>query len=326
MRFSARWLMALSLLSLVAGSVPVQSVQAEDGEDGGHKGFIVSFDDAKTQATGDKKDIFMEFTGSDWCPPCKALYKNVLSTEEFLGQAPENFVLLMIDNPRDKSKQSQEVQDQNQKLISEYKISGFPTIILADAQGRPYARMVGYSNTGSADYLKQLKEKVVIRENRDANFAKAANAEGAEKAKFLGEAIKEIDPELAVQIYRPEIDQIIELDSDNATGMKETFIGIIKSSEVREQLNAIRSSLRGPDDIDAALAKFDDLIDSSEPGPELHQEILFMKAQLLFGKDKAKSKETLLAAEKLAPESDMAGQIKSILSQYFSDDEAKEEK
>ncbi|MEC7597234.1 MAG: hypothetical protein VX936_02600, partial [Planctomycetota bacterium] len=94
-------------------------------------------------------------------------------------------------------------------------------------------------------------------------------------------------------------------------------------SEIRSQLTAIRQSMRGPGDIDGVLAKIDDLIDSSQPGPELHQEILFMKAQLLFGKDKAKSKETLLAAEKLAPESKMASQIKGILGQYFSDDEEK---
>lgn len=323
MLFSKRCLTAFAVLALLAGANHVQSVRAAEGEDGSHKGFIVSFEDAKTKATSDEKDIFMEFTGSDWCPPCKALYKNVLSTEEFLTQAPENFVLLMIDNPRDKSKQTQEVQDQTQKLVAEYKISGFPTIILADAKGRPYARMVGYSNTGSADYLKQMNEKVAIRKNRDAMFAKAAAADGAEKAKFLGEAIKDIDPELAVQTYRPEIDQIIELDADNATGMKEMFVGLIKASEIRSQLTAIRQSMRGPGDIDGVLAKIDDLIDSSQPEAELHQEVLFMKAQLLFGKDKAKSKETLLAAEKLAPESEMASQIKSILGQYFSDDEEK---
>ena len=122
MLFSKRCLTAFAVLALLAGANHVQSVRAAEGEDGSHKGFIVSFEDAKTKATSDEKDIFMEFTGSDWCPPCKALYKNVLSTEEFLTQAPENFVLLMIENPRDKSKQTQEVQDQTQKLVAEYKI------------------------------------------------------------------------------------------------------------------------------------------------------------------------------------------------------------
>ena len=70
--------------------------------------------------------------------------------------------------------------------------------------------MVGYSNTGSADYLKQMNEKVAIRKNRDHHVRQGGSHEG-EKAKFLGEAIKDIDPELAVQTYRP-IDQIIELD------------------------------------------------------------------------------------------------------------------
>ena len=47
------------------------------------EGWLVSFEKAKQQAAKEGKPILMEFTGSDWCPPCKALHKNVLVKDDF---------------------------------------------------------------------------------------------------------------------------------------------------------------------------------------------------------------------------------------------------
>ena len=55
MLFSKRCLAGLAVLALLAGTNHVQSIRAAEGEDGGHKGFIVSFEDAKTKATSDEK-------------------------------------------------------------------------------------------------------------------------------------------------------------------------------------------------------------------------------------------------------------------------------
>ena len=70
------------------------------------EGWLVSFEKAKQQAAKEGKPILMEFTGSDWCPPCKALHKNVLVKDDFKNEMPKHFVLLKLDNPRDKSKQT----------------------------------------------------------------------------------------------------------------------------------------------------------------------------------------------------------------------------
>ena len=70
------------------------------------EGWIVDFEAAKELAAKEGKDILMEFTGSDWCPPCIALKKKVLDTDVFKTKAPEKFILLKLDSPRDKSKQT----------------------------------------------------------------------------------------------------------------------------------------------------------------------------------------------------------------------------
>ena len=39
------------------------------------EGWLVDFAKAKAQSAKEGKPVLMEFTGSDWCPPCKALHK-----------------------------------------------------------------------------------------------------------------------------------------------------------------------------------------------------------------------------------------------------------
>ena len=88
------WLTRILAVALVLGVFAVQTPETFAAEEG----WLVSFEEAKAAAAKEKKTIFMEFTGSDWCPPCIALAKNVLTQEAFKTQAPKNFVLLKLDN------------------------------------------------------------------------------------------------------------------------------------------------------------------------------------------------------------------------------------
>ena len=45
---------------------------------------------ALTQAASSKKPILLEFTGSDWCPPCMKLTKTVFEQPVFEDFAKEN--------------------------------------------------------------------------------------------------------------------------------------------------------------------------------------------------------------------------------------------
>lgn len=116
---------------------------------------------AQAQAKTEKKMVLMDFTGSDWCPPCKALHKNVLTSKEFLEFAKDNFVLVELDFPRGK-KQSPELKKANRALSEKYDIEGFPTVIVLDADGKVLKKDVGYSGASAKDYvagLAKLKKK-----------------------------------------------------------------------------------------------------------------------------------------------------------------------
>ncbi len=288
--------------------------------------WLVDFHAAKEKAAKEGKEILMEFTGSDWCPPCKALQEKVLSKDVFREKMPEKYVLLKLDSPRDKSKQSPEEIEQYQKLSAEYKISGVPTIILADSRGRPFSKSVGFSGAEADDYVTDMVEKAALRSSRDERLAKADAVQGAERAKvldkFLDEESSQFDRDVIISTYRDVVDQVVALDSDDALGMKSKFEGLIKTAQVRSALVALRPTSPNvqPDEL---LQKVDELIRKYEPTGEGLQETLMFKAQVLFQTDKPKAKELLLAAAEAAPDTDIAKQVPLIIERFFKDEEKK---
>ena len=60
----------------------------------GGEGWMTDFEAAKKKAAAEGKDLFIDFTGSDWCPPCKDLTKRILSQEGFQKSARENYILV----------------------------------------------------------------------------------------------------------------------------------------------------------------------------------------------------------------------------------------
>jgi len=120
--------------------------------------WLEHYEVAKKQAAEQNKELLIYFTGSDWCPGCQRLDKEILNQAAFLTPAQHIFVLVKLDYPQTKE-QPNEIKAQNAKLQAEFlnkhKLSGYPTIYLANAQGEPYAR-VGYREGGPSAYFRYL--------------------------------------------------------------------------------------------------------------------------------------------------------------------------
>ncbi len=97
---------------------------------------------ALKQAAASGKNVLVVFTGSDWCPPCIALKKNVLSKADFAEYAKANFVLVELDFPRRKQLPAA-LRAANDKLAAQYKVTGFPTTLALSPDGKELARVVG---------------------------------------------------------------------------------------------------------------------------------------------------------------------------------------
>jgi protein disulfide-isomerase len=137
-------------LGLLVGFLAAQAFAA-DGT------WLTDLPQAQAKAKAEKKMVLVDFTGSDWCPPCKALHKNVLSSPEFLSYARDNLVLVEIDFPRTKP-QSAELKKANKELSKKHGIEGYPTVIVFDSEGKELLKDVGYDGKGkAADFVAKLK-------------------------------------------------------------------------------------------------------------------------------------------------------------------------
>ncbi len=98
--------------------------------------------EATETAASEEKMVLLNFTGSDWCPPCEMLHSEVLTKDAFKKFADEKLVLVELDFPNDKP-QSDALKKQNADLSETYGIEGYPTLILLDSEGKEVKREVG---------------------------------------------------------------------------------------------------------------------------------------------------------------------------------------
>ena len=112
---------------------------------------------AKAQAATNNKLVFVDFTGSDWCPPCMALHDHVLTQKAFLDFAEKNLELVVIDFPKNKPL-DEKVELANRALAEQYKIGSFPTVLVLDVDGGVVHREEGFGNKNAQAYTADLKK------------------------------------------------------------------------------------------------------------------------------------------------------------------------
>jgi len=266
--------------------------------------------DAMAQAAKEKKDLLIDFTGSDWCGWCQKLDKEVFSQDAFVAEAPKSFVFLKLDFPHNRPL-SDETKKQNAEWQQKFSVRGYPTIILADATGKPYAQ-TGYRPGGADEYLKHLAELRQAREKRDQALAKAAAAQGVEKAKLLDAALSTMDPDMVLGAYSDTVAEIIKLDADGKAGLKAKYEG-------RALVKKITATLQ-TGKFDEAIAQADDALKTVGATGETAQDLFFVKALASFNKkDMPATKTALEAALKAAPDSKKAPQIKDVIDRLSKD-------
>ena len=260
--------------------------------------WMTDFEAAKQKAAAENKDLLVNFTGSDWCSWCIKLVDEVFKHDAFKKGVADNFVLVELDFPQDKSKLDESTQKQNEMLQEKYSIQGFPTILLLDDQGRPYAQ-TGYQAGGPEKYLVHLDKLLAIKTKRDEALMAAEKLEGPAKAKSLVEALKLL-PEGQLNHYSKITQQIAALDPSDESG----FVAGQKLKEAADTLNkeymtALRSGKN-----DEAIAMVDKFIADFQITGEKKQSMLGMKMNpLLASQQFDQAAELLDEIVALAPES-----------------------
>jgi thioredoxin-related protein len=119
-----------------------------------------TFEDAKAEV-GVGQIILLQFTGSDWCPPCKKMKADVFDMEDWKKYQAENVQSVILDFPR--NTQLSDVQrTYNDNLQKKFKIEGYPTYIILGPDGTERSRKVGYMVGGPsrfADWITNYRLK-----------------------------------------------------------------------------------------------------------------------------------------------------------------------
>ena len=243
----------------------------------GGEGWTSDFAAAKEQAAKENKSLLVDFTGSDWCGWCIKLNEEVFQHDPFKEGVKDKFVLVELDFPKDKSKVSEDTQKQNETLREAYAVQGFPTILLMDEKGRPFAR-TGYQAGGPESYVKHLDELLKARTQRDDAMAAAAKAEGPEKAKALVAALDALGLDDAVisSQYGDAVEQIKASDPDDESGF-------VKKIETNKKFADFESSLNGlarEGNHEEALKLTDGVIESGDFEGEKLQQAKLIKGMI----------------------------------------------
>ena len=241
--------------------------------------WLTDLDEGIKVAKAEKKAILVDFTGSDWCGWCIRLKKEVFDQKEFAA-ATKDFVLVELDYPQ-KKQQSAEVKAKNKALAEKFGIEGFPTILLLDSNGVPFAQ-TGYEAGGPVKYLAHL-----------ADLSKANTAEG--KAKF-SQGKKD---EVLVRGYGEELEKLITplLEKRDLAAAETAIAKFIKdkavtgAAKVTLSVNARVGSVQAckPGDHTAVLKVLDEII--ADNPADLTSELKEFRAQVAAAKAADKDKK-----------------------------------
>ena len=118
--------------------------------------WLTDFETAQAQARSQNKKLLINFTGSDWCPPCIMLHHQVFSQPEFVDYAAKHLVLLEADFPHNKA-QTNEQKAANDKLAERFGVYWFPTEIVLDANGNKVGEL-SYMPGGPKPFIQALEQ------------------------------------------------------------------------------------------------------------------------------------------------------------------------
>jgi thioredoxin-related protein len=194
--------------------------------------WLSHLDEAERLSARNGKDLFILFTGTAWCAPCVQFESNVLSRAEFLDST-EPFVLVKLEFPKSDEELPPRQRNDFMAWRERYGIRAFPTVILADATGRPYA-VTGHIGLGAEEFGRHLRKLREAHDRRDTALLNASKAQGVEKARLLDAAFSAVASAsdesytekrggILVRFYRQQIDQIMDLDPENAAGLQEKY-------------------------------------------------------------------------------------------------------
>lgn len=269
---------------------------------------------AKAVAKAQHKDILLEITrpvtsgDPKTAPPAKTL----LDSELFLDHAGATFVLLRLTaSPQMPDRTIARVSG----LVARTPVTRFPTFVLLDSNGKPYARSELISQRVSA-YRREFDRLQQIQIRSDRQLALAAVTTGAECDYHLDAVLRIVNP-LADTEYAELEQRVTALDPQNKAGLKAKYQAAVLRHKTESEIQREVSPLMERWQFQAALARIDWLMVDAKLSRDQRQRLLAFKGQAYCGLgDPARSAKVLAQAIAIDPNSE-SGRVASDLKQHL---------
>lgn len=182
-------------------------------------GWYAEFQPALAEARRLKKDLLIDFGGSDWCQPCMLLKEHVFVKPEFIRQAEKQFVLVDIDDLK-RGGISKERKARYEALEARYKVGSFPSVILATPEGDAYAWTTYSDSTATPDKFYAHLQPLMARGRtfRD-ELAKASGLSGKAKIDAMVRGLSQVRPDLLWRFNADKIAKLRALDPKDSSGL-----------------------------------------------------------------------------------------------------------
>ena len=281
-------------------------------------GWLNDWRIAKLAATAQGKDILLEFTrplsSHSTATATATSSATDLDSDAFLRPIGGAFVLLRLSLSQDAL--PEDVARFN-TWTTRLSVTKFPTFVLLDSHGTPYARSELVAK-GAFAYLCEFQRLRKVRRRRDRHLALADATTGLERAHHLDAALNVVGP-FADTEYADLEQRVTELDPQNAAGLRAKYETTITRSRV---VCAVRDEvypLINGGSYTAAIMRLNELVAETKPPRDELQRILACQGQLYFGLHvKEMSAKLLDEAIALDPKSESgrrAGDVKRQLAE-----------
>ena len=270
---------------------------------------------AQTLAKAEHKDLLIEFTQplrSNGAQPSKDTPSTtVLDSDTFLRPIGSAFVLLRVSlSPNSPPEQLAQVSAWAMRLA----VTKFPTFVLLDSEGVPYARSEFVAKAAIA-YCGEIRRLRRVRNRRDRELAMADATTGLERARHLDAVLKAVGP-LADTEYSALEQRVTELDPKNSAGLRAKYDTAVTNHKLDRAVRDEVYPLVDRGEYRVAIARLDRLIADAKPSRSQRQLLVAFKGQLYFGlRDPQTSTKLLDEAIALDPKSEIGRRTRTTQQQ-----------
>lgn len=119
------------------------------------------------QAVKDKLPVLLFFHGSDWCPPCIKMHKEVFDSSIFIDFASPKMLFLNVDFPY-KPKLSDSQLAHNKELKKKFGLpdefsQGYPQVVIIDSTGKMLYQEKGYTGEGPQKLMDKINSITEVK-------------------------------------------------------------------------------------------------------------------------------------------------------------------